>query len=300
MEDDHGMDVEILFNGHPAEAIAFLQPLLVLGIVLSTSLLALAGGAYVTHCCGAAAMSQHSQWWIAVQVAISIIQFPVRLSLLRSLRRAARVPAGEQQGAELVQLSRSRQWSVNKQLGACHGCWFAVGLLVYTLETPTSPECSFRRLLALHLGLFVTRCAFTFGWFALIFGHVMHQQGGLLSSLRATRAKELVHKLPCRRYPRVAAPSSDDADAIADAGGAADERTRVPSTTAPLHESDTCIICLMEFTDGEMLRELGCGHAFHHDCLQQWLGRRMVCPLCQQWRPTPGITPPASDDRGDT
>uniref|UniRef100_A0A2P2IYQ3 RING-type domain-containing protein n=1 Tax=Rhizophora mucronata TaxID=61149 RepID=A0A2P2IYQ3_RHIMU len=46
--------------------------------------------------------------------------------------------------------------------------------------------------------------------------------------------------------------------------------------------STGCTVCLTEFSEGDWLRKLGCGHTFHKDCLDKWLQRFLAtCPLCR-------------------
>ncbi|BFG34139.1 hypothetical protein CerSpe_204130 [Prunus speciosa] len=42
-----------------------------------------------------------------------------------------------------------------------------------------------------------------------------------------------------------------------------------------------CSICLGEFKDGEKCRQLECEHAFHEECIDQWLRKKIQCPLCR-------------------
>lgn len=42
-----------------------------------------------------------------------------------------------------------------------------------------------------------------------------------------------------------------------------------------------CSICLGEFKDGEKCRQLECEHAFHEECIDQWLLKMNQCPLCR-------------------
>ena len=43
-----------------------------------------------------------------------------------------------------------------------------------------------------------------------------------------------------------------------------------------------CAICLSKFKDTEFLRLLPkCKHAFHIDCIDNWLGKHSSCPLCR-------------------
>ncbi|CAI9759001.1 unnamed protein product [Fraxinus pennsylvanica] len=44
-----------------------------------------------------------------------------------------------------------------------------------------------------------------------------------------------------------------------------------------------CAVCLSKFEDIEILRLLPkCKHAFHIDCVDQWLEKHSTCPLCRQ------------------
>lgn len=44
-----------------------------------------------------------------------------------------------------------------------------------------------------------------------------------------------------------------------------------------------CLICLSEFTDGEMYRVLPvCRHRFHMRCIDKWLGSHSTCPTCRR------------------
>jgi len=56
----------------------------------------------------------------------------------------------------------------------------------------------------------------------------------------------------------------------------------VGSSSDDLSEDDavTCTICIGEIEQGDRIGALPCDHAFHVDCLKQWLKRRNVCPLC--------------------
>ena len=43
---------------------------------------------------------------------------------------------------------------------------------------------------------------------------------------------------------------------------------------------ELCAVCLSAMLDGELVRRLHCCHCFHQPCVDQWLMRRAVCPLC--------------------
>lgn len=44
-----------------------------------------------------------------------------------------------------------------------------------------------------------------------------------------------------------------------------------------------CAICLTEYSDGDEIRILPqCGHGFHVQCIDTWLGSHSSCPSCRQ------------------
>ena len=45
---------------------------------------------------------------------------------------------------------------------------------------------------------------------------------------------------------------------------------------------DKCVICQYEFKDGDIVTKLSCGHLFHAECVDTWLGKNKVCPMCQK------------------
>lgn len=44
-------------------------------------------------------------------------------------------------------------------------------------------------------------------------------------------------------------------------------------------EETSCSICLDDFSDGQRVRKLPCGHVFHIACVDAWLKRTATCPL---------------------
>ena len=58
-----------------------------------------------------------------------------------------------------------------------------------------------------------------------------------------------------------------------------DERGDVHSNS---EQSANCVICLLDYTVGENLMVLSCGHCFHVECGNRWLEESTKCPLCKQ------------------
>uniref|UniRef100_A0A6N2MTM8 RING-type E3 ubiquitin transferase n=1 Tax=Salix viminalis TaxID=40686 RepID=A0A6N2MTM8_SALVM len=46
-------------------------------------------------------------------------------------------------------------------------------------------------------------------------------------------------------------------------------------------EAEPCCICQEEYSDGEDLGTLDCGHDFHAVCVKQWLMHKNWCPICK-------------------
>jgi len=47
-------------------------------------------------------------------------------------------------------------------------------------------------------------------------------------------------------------------------------------------DNSECFICIDEFKENELLKQLNCGHVFHKECLSQWLINMNNCPICNK------------------
>lgn len=48
---------------------------------------------------------------------------------------------------------------------------------------------------------------------------------------------------------------------------------------APELSQTACAICLNDFSSGELIRQLPCGHGFHASCVDDWLVVASTCPM---------------------
>jgi len=68
-----------------------------------------------------------------------------------------------------------------------------------------------------------------------------------------------------------------------------------------ISQPSQCAICMSNFRDGDVLRQLGCSelHVFCTGCIQQWLDQNTSCPLCRKecGPPAPPVPPPRPPPR---
>mmetsp|Transcript_153275 Transcript_153275/g.372153 ORF Transcript_153275/g.372153 Transcript_153275/m.372153 type:complete len:302 (+) Transcript_153275:80-985(+) len=46
-----------------------------------------------------------------------------------------------------------------------------------------------------------------------------------------------------------------------------------------LSSDESCLVCLSDFKDSDVIAQLPCGHSFHRGCIEEWLAVRPQCPL---------------------
>jgi E3 ubiquitin-protein ligase RNF11 len=47
-------------------------------------------------------------------------------------------------------------------------------------------------------------------------------------------------------------------------------------------KSRECVICMIEFMEGDKIRYLPCIHTYHAQCIDAWLMRSLTCPSCME------------------
>ncbi|XP_078448334.1 E3 ubiquitin ligase BIG BROTHER-related-like [Wolffia australiana] len=67
-------------------------------------------------------------------------------------------------------------------------------------------------------------------------------------------------------------------------GLSADTISSLPSltyqSTGSEEMNDQCVICRLDFDDGENLVHLPCKHIYHPECINRWLQINKICPIC--------------------
>ncbi|GFN79937.1 RING finger protein 38 [Plakobranchus ocellatus] len=52
-------------------------------------------------------------------------------------------------------------------------------------------------------------------------------------------------------------------------------------TERPESKHTSCVVCMCEFEDRQLLRVLPCSHEFHVECVDEWLKANRTCPVCR-------------------
>ena len=47
-------------------------------------------------------------------------------------------------------------------------------------------------------------------------------------------------------------------------------------------ESAQCLICMENFSAGNRIKKLQCGHEYDAECIDKWLSAEKRCPVCSQ------------------
>ena len=60
-------------------------------------------------------------------------------------------------------------------------------------------------------------------------------------------------------------------------------KTRKHRASAEEGCDGSCTICLDDYEEGDLIKELPCGHSYHQECIDPWLLQKSsLCPLCKQ------------------
>ena len=263
--------LRISSRANPFSALRFLRPLLRVGAVFSAAMT----GTTLYHLslfpCEEGSSCMPTRRWLEVQAMLMVVQWPVRIALMRGFHQVEEYSRSVQQAADaLGQFVHSRTWNLHSYLGGMSAIWLIGGSAYMLWVKPMDDRRGGRLVAAAAPRRHRALC----GLLAAHRGHLLlvrlplplraasrlHQHG------RRATTEHLVSQLPTLRY------------------GACDE------TGHSTHRWNlsSCIICLGDFADGENVTALpSCGHYFHRECVAQWLARRHTCPLCQRWDSRP-------------
>jgi hypothetical protein len=245
----------------PREVAYFLQTTVSLGCLVSLlPIICSISVAYNWASCGCC--NRPLMAWIFIHCLLHVVQLPMRVLFLRDLHFAN---VHDTDISECVRrVTTGLAWRVNRVISILAYGWLVLGM-VWILH---AGSCQLAWICMLLVG--VTVAKFLMTW--ILFRYLVPQPEELPPEVEELDAQqqgaswELIDSLPIVTYL-----PEDDEDA-----------------------QDTCVVCLSGFECGQSLRKLPCGHKFHQGCIDTWLSRRKVCPLClldveavPQWSPLP-------------
>ena len=65
------------------------------------------------------------------------------------------------------------------------------------------------------------------------------------------------------------------------------------SASGDLEHQASCAVCLGDFCEEDEVKHLKCRHIYHGACLDQWLSRSNICPMCKR-----NVEPPSVESGG--
>mmetsp|Transcript_95603 Transcript_95603/g.276153 ORF Transcript_95603/g.276153 Transcript_95603/m.276153 type:complete len:397 (-) Transcript_95603:263-1453(-) len=248
----------------PVKAARFLEAVLLSGSILGLILPLPCVAFFLSDRwarCGTCGRPLHM--WVLVHCLLHFLQSPLRLMLLRRLRR--HTGGGSELQEKVRRLTNSRAWRVSTGLSTAAYAWFVVGV-VWLLNADFCKPCpDLYRLTLVVMGVAVLKPILTLVAFRYAFGclHPTGEEQGEQRSPPKGASEELIASLPIE----LCQPAEDSS---------AEWRC-------------SCAVCLCDFEAGECLRRLPCNHKFHKPCIDRWLRRNRVCPLCLH---DAGLPPP--------
>lgn len=119
-------------------------------------------------------------------------------------------------------------------------------------------------------------------------GQQYSQQQSHVSFRKTPTPGTIIRNLPTMvwnrpsKKPAAAAAAEDTQDA---AVGKDNVSSKDPEAAATDSDSESneglCVICCCEYEAGEHIKLLPCLHMYHKLCIDAWLRRSTVCPVCQ-------------------
>lgn len=189
------------------------------------------------------------QEWMFIYAALHVLQFPLKVSFLQELREASQEEIDMPQCVS--RLTTSSVWKMNKVVAVLIYGWLVLGV-VWSVH---AGSCDLTWL----CGLLIFAAGMKFVLTQILFQQLVPAQAEILQEFddiieQKGASWELIDSMPVIEHPSL------EGDA----------------------QQDTCVVCLSDFETGECLRQLPCRHKFHRGCIDDWLSRRKVCPLCLQ------------------
>lgn len=189
------------------------------------------------------------RYWVLVHCILQLLQAPVRLVFFARLCKIQQRNGNIQECVR--QLTHSSAWRTSKVVSILTYGWFILGV-VWLLNSTYCKQCPGLYRLSLAV-VFTAVARLLMTLIVFYYSFPPRFQGAQTPPKPRGAAQDLIDSLTvekfCQEHP--------DGEA-------------------------SCAVCLSEFEEGDFLRQLPCGHSFHRHCIDKWLKRNKVCPLCLQ------------------
>lgn len=236
---------------HPGRSVKFVKVTMLVGL-FSTALIALGVFSFLsTWWEPCSTCNRPLRWWLLLHTVLQLMQLPVRCVFLCRLQLVGNDEVEIQRCMRRVTCSAA--WRTSKIISMVTYMWFVLGL-VWIINSAYCPECpGLYRLSIAVLTVSTARLLITLAFFYNMFPADLAQVRN-------------------RKQPKPARQSLID---------------ELPVMTCteldlPQYSGSPCAVCLCDYEVGDLLRPLPCKHVFHHRCINKWLKRNGVCPLCMQ------------------
>jgi len=145
--------------------------------------------------------------------------------------------------------------------------WFIVGQFIFFLNKKAHCRENVNLLFVYIIVLSIVYYLYLFTHVLFVCATRMHRN--IRNNARTGLSINLLHTIPCHQYKmeRICNSTCDEED---------------PENLTEGNWPTTCSVCMDDFKQGEMVRDLNCGHSFHRACIDEWLMRKSSCPLCRQ------------------
>lgn len=248
ISDDPLLDV---VRQHPQQAVGFIRVTMLFGILSAVLMGTITSVFLMMYWTVSLSCNRPLNWWLLIQTMLQLVQVPVRVVFYVRLNGATYADRCVQDVVRRI--TSSAAWKTSKTVSLATYAWFVLGI-VWIINSAKCPACPGIYWLSLAVACSsALRLVITLGFFYSMFPRGVRPTDAESKKSRAA-PREVIQDLPVTTY--------------------VDE-----------HQSggcSTCSICISDFEVGELIKPLPCGHKFHQGCIDKWLRRSGVCPLCMR------------------
>jgi hypothetical protein len=204
------------------------------------------------HSCGGC--DRPLRLWLLVQSLLQVLQVPVRFVIFTTVR-SVRL-AGDDLEGSIRSLTSSMAWRGSKAVSLGLYAWFILGFIWWFNASKCEGCPGIDVLAAAIMGLSIARTLVALVVMAIIFSQdpeIEFQPPPVLEKREAATYQQI----DALEVLHVSHKQIDETD-----------------------EDESCAVCLMDFSGGDVIRRLPCKHLFHMSCIDRWLLKNKRCPLC--------------------